>query len=368
MSTPLRITKGSLFLYYCFDIADEIALDKIEKIFGEAPTESRLVCERLTPEYVQYRKVPLLVYLEQSDLKTRSLNLRAECRAKIYDFGVVTIIFKIPIMEETLTTLSQLSAAVVANEEIRNAAEHQMERLRREIEPAIAHPQTNAEAWEDYAIFVVQNFDSPLSVHEILESHAGEIAKTLLAEVDRLSEAELSDAVKNPLSYYENELAFIDWHAAFLYDPRMSYDVPDVLEYAVTMLLELRTYDAILDDTLETAYQDLEGRASPWSLSPYASTIGYLSQVKLDVSEVIEKATNSLKLVGDLYLAKVYSAAAARFSLDSWEKSVREKLQTIESIYDVLYERTTTRRLLVLEVFIVILFVIDIFLIFFERK
>ena len=367
MSAPLRITKGSVFLYYCFDIADEIALDKIEKIFGEAPTESRLVCERLTPAYVQYRKAPLLVFLEQSELRTQSRSLKAECRAKIYDFGVVTIIFKFPV-EGTLTTLSGLSAEVVANEQIHKLAEYQMERLRREITPAIQHPQANAGAWEDYAIFVVQEFDRPMRGAEILEMHADEIAKTLLAEVDQLSEAELSDAVKNPLSYYENELAFIDWNAAFLYDPRMSYDVPDVLEYAVTMLLELRTYDTILDATLEKAYQDLEGRPSSFNLSPYASTIGYLSQVKLDVSEVIEKASNSLKLVGDIHLAKVYNAAAARFSLDRWEKNVREKLQTIESIYEVLYERTTTRRLLVLEILIVILFVIDIFLIFFERK
>ena len=368
MSTPLCITKGSLFLYYCFDIADEIALDKIEKIFGEAPTESRLVCERLTPAYVRYRKAPLLVFLEESELKTKSRCLKAESRAKIYDFGVVTILFKIPIMGETVETLSGLSSEVVANEQIRNAAEQQMERLRHEIEPAIQHPQMNRDAWEDYAIFVVQAVDRPLSVAEIQDRYAGEIAKTLLAEVEPLSEAELSDAVKNPLSYYENELTFIDWNAAFLYDPRMSYDVPDILEYAVTMLLELRTYDSILDATLEKAYQDLEGRPSTFSLSPYSSTIGYLSQVKLDVSEVIEKASNSLKLVGDLYLAKVYNAAAGRFSLDSWEKSVREKLQTIESIYEVLYERTTTRRLLVLEILIVILFVIDIFLILFERK
>ncbi len=325
------------------------------------------MCERLTPAYVQYRKAPLLVFLGEVKLNTQSGLLAADCRAKIYDFGVITIIFKVPI-QASLSELSRLSSDVVANQEIHAAAVREMQRLRQEIETAIQHPQHNIEAWEDYAIFAVQEFDDSVGVEQIQQEHLGEIAKILLAEVDRLSEAELSDAVRYPLSYYENELAFIDWNVAFLYDPRLSYDVPDVLEYAVLMLLALRTYDTLLDATLEKAYQDLEGRVSAFSLSPYSSTIASLSQVKLNVSEVIERATNSLKLIGDLYLARVYNAAATRFSLESWEKSVREKLQTIESIYSVLYERTMTRRLLVLEVLIVLLFVIDIFLILFERK
>ncbi len=367
MTTDLQIHKGFLWLYYCFDIANEIALEKIEKIFGEDPTESLLVCERLTPAFVQYRKAPLVVYLGEVKLDIQSNSINADCRAKLYDFGVISIIFTIPI-NSSLAGLSQLSADVVAHKEIRAAAVREMHRLRDEISPALQSPHSDIEAWEDYAIFAVQEFDTPISTQKIRDFYSSEIAKILLAEVESLSEAELSDAVRHPLSYYENELAYIDWNVAFLYDPRLSYDVPDILEYAVILLLELRTYDSILDATLEKAYQDLEGRASVFSLSPYSSTSDYLSQVKLDVSEVIEKATNSLKLIGDLYLAKVYSSAAERFSLDKWEKSVREKLQTIESIYRELYDKTMTRRLLVLEVLIVVLFVIDIFLIFFERK
>jgi hypothetical protein len=367
MPTELQIRKGVLWLYYCFDVANEITLEKIEKIFGADPTESLLVCERLTPAFVQYRKAPLLVYLGEVQLTIDSKTVKADCRAKLYDFGVVSIIFTVPI-NGSLAALSQLSSSVVANKTIRSAAEREMQRLREEVSLALQRPHQHSDAWEDYAIFAVQEFHTPTDTRSLRETYSSEIAKILLAEVDELSETELSDAIRNPLSYYENELAFVDWNVAFIFDPRHSYDVPDILEYAVIMLLELRTYDSLLDTTLEKAYQDLEGRASLLSLSPYSSTSDYLSQVKLGVSEVIEKTTNSLKLIGDIYLAKVYAAAAERFSLDNWEKSVREKLQTIESIYTELYERTMTRRLLVLEVLIVVLFVIDIFLIFFERK
>jgi hypothetical protein len=134
------------------------------------------------------------------------------------------------------------------------------------------------------------------------------------------------------------------------------------------MLLELRTYDALLDRVLDRAYDDLEKKPSLLTLRPFSSSpiIDYLSEMKLDVSEVIEKVTNSLKLIGDPYLARVYTVAATRFGLAAWQASVHQKLATVESLYELLYERTQARQLLVLELLIVVLFVLDILLLLLE--
>ncbi|HEY5596779.1 MAG TPA: hypothetical protein VIL47_05890, partial [Candidatus Bipolaricaulota bacterium] len=69
MSESLAIERGTLLLYYSFDVGEEIYLDRIEEIFGEAPVASRLVYERLTPAYVQYRKAPLLVKMGSIELE-----------------------------------------------------------------------------------------------------------------------------------------------------------------------------------------------------------------------------------------------------------------------------------------------------------
>ncbi|MCS6936313.1 MAG: hypothetical protein NZ610_07605 [Candidatus Bipolaricaulota bacterium] len=359
----LRIEHGSLLLYYCFDVGDEILLDKIERIFGEAPTTSHLVVERLTPAYVQYRRPPLL--LELGSIALSAHYAPAICRAKLYDFGVISIIFKLP-LEGDLQDLVGVATELVGNPKVYQLAREQLQRLQNALAPVIVQASHTEETeWEDYAVFFIQQFERPLSAQQLLSEYSTEIAKILRCEIEPLSASELSEAIRQPLSYYEDELALIDWNAAFLYDPRQSYDVPDVLEYAVAMLLELRTYDALLDRVLDRAYDDLEKKPSLLTLRPFASIIDYLSEVKLDVSEVIEKVTNSLKLVGDPYLARVYNVAATRFGLSAWEASVRHKLATVESLYELLYERTQARQLVVLEFLIVVLFVLDIILLLF---
>jgi hypothetical protein len=366
-SPTLTVERGTLSLYYCFDVGEEIELDKIERIFGEAPTASRLVYERLTPAYMQYRRPPLLVELGSLDLQTGKNTFQAGCHAKLYDFGVITIIFRLP-LQGPLQSLMPLSAELIGNDRLYKAAEEQLARLRDEIKQAIVQApyeivkgSATEPDWEDYAIFYVQRFDRPVTARELLVSYADQVARILRSESEPLSNPELADAVRQALSYYENELAVIDWNAAFLYDTRQSYDVPDVLEYAVTLLLELRTYDALLDRVLDRAYDDLDKKRGTFGLRPYASTIDYLSGVKLDVSEVIEKVANSLKLIGDPYLAKIYNTAATRFYLATWRGSVREKLDTVQDLYVLLHDLTQTRRMLILETLIVVLFVLDIF-------
>ncbi|MBI1730960.1 hypothetical protein HY229_00940 [Candidatus Acetothermia bacterium] len=368
MGEPLYIERGTLMLYYCFDVGDEILLDRIEKIFGETPVLSRLAYERLTPEYVKYRKEPLLIKMGTLDIEIADSLHSSTCQAKLYDFGVATITFKIP-LHETLHGLVGMATSVVGNAKIQQTARAQLDRLLLEISDEVVQSPnvlnlSDELEWEDYAIFSVERFNRPMLGKELLAAHAGEIAKILRSEAEPLSEWELADATKQALSYYQDELAIIDWNAAFLYDPRQSYDVPDVLEYAVAMLLELRTYDALLDHALDKAYDDLEKRQRSMSPRPFSPTINYLLEVKLDVSEVIEKATNSLKLIGDLYLARVYSVAAARFSLPTWESSVQEKLTTVQDLYMLLHQRTQDRLLLMLELVIVFLFVLDIILLF----
>jgi hypothetical protein len=360
----LRIEHGSLLLYYCFDVGDEILLEKIESIFGEAPTTSHLVVERLTPAYVQYRRAPLLI--EMGPVALGASYAPAVCRAKLYDFGVISIIFKLPLQGE-LQNLVGVATELVGSPKVYQIAYQQLRRLQDALAPGIVQATHLQELeWEDYAIFSITQWDRPLSAQQLLDTYGSEIAKILRCEIEPLSPSELSEAIRQPLSYYEDELVIVDWNAAFIYDPRQSYDVPDVLEYAVAMLLELRTYDTLLDRVLDRAYDDLEKKPSIMTLRPFATIIDYLSEVKLDVSEVIEKVTNSLKLIGDPYLARVYTRAATRFGLSAWEASLRHKLATVESLYELLYERTQARQLVVLELLIVVLFVLDILLLLLE--
>jgi transcription termination factor NusB len=170
------------------------------------------------------------------------------------------------------------------------------------------------------------------------------------------------------LSYFPDDLAIVDWNSAFIYDPRMSWDTLDVLEYANIELLELRTYDSVLDNELDKAYDKM--KVKRWKLpllSPFSSAIQKLEETRLEVTEVTEKVENALKLVGDQYLASVYNTAVEALFLNEWKMGVKDKLEIIDDFYSTLYNKVQTERMLVLDILIVLLIVLEILIAFWPK-
>jgi hypothetical protein len=283
--------------------------------------------------------------------------------AKVYDFGVITIRFAIPI-SGSFDRLNELSTLLTESVTLRKKAISEFKKIRIDILQSIVKPREGAEQdLEDYAIFMIQKLSQPVTAAELLKNYKAELAE-ILREEKGLSKSEVEDALKNPLSYRDNDLVLIDWHGAFILDPEASYDVPDVIEFALIQLLELRLYDQMLDKIVDEAYDTLTPIG--YRIFPFSKVLQNLSRMKLDISEIIDRLMYNLKLIGDLYLAKVYETASNRFYLERWQSAVRQKQTTIESIYNDLWTRIQTNRMIILEAAIVILFIIDIVLIVIE--
>lgn len=361
-TTP-TITAGSAMLYYCFDVGYEIQLAGLEKIRGKTARQSFLLYKRLTPPYIQYKVPPLLIRLGKKRVVIEGKEFSISVDAKVYDFGVITIRFTLPI-SGSIDQLNELSTFLTESVVLRKKAISEFLKIRADIIQSIAKPREDAEKdLEDYAIFMIQTFNQPVTATDLLNNYKVELTG-ILREEKGLSESEINDALKNPLSYRDNDLVLIDWNGAFIFDPEASYDVPDVIEFALIQLLELRLYDQMLDEIIDDAYDTLV--PIRYRIFPFSKTLQDLSRMKLDISEIIDRLMYHLKLIGDLYLAKVYETASNRFYLERWKSAIRQKLTTIESIYNELWTRIQTNRMIVLEAAIVILFIIDIILIIIE--
>jgi hypothetical protein len=359
----LKIVEGITMLYYCFDAGYEIQLAGLEKIRGKTARQSLLSYKRLTPPYIQYKVPPLLIRLGKKRVVIGGKELSISIDAKVYDFGVITIRITLPI-SGTMDQLNELSTLLTESVVLRKKAISEFLKIRADILQSIVNPREDVEKnLEDYAIFMIQTFDQPVTASDLLSNYKVELTG-ILREEKGLSKSEIDDALKNPLSYRDNDLVLIDWNGAFIFDPEASYDVPDVIEFALIQLLELRLYDQMLDKIIEDAYDTL----SPvrYRIFPFSKMLQNLSRMKLDISEIIDRLMYHLKLIGDLYLAKVYETASNRFYLERWKSAIRQKLTTIESIYNELWTRIQTNRMIVLEAAIVILFIIDIILIVIE--
>jgi hypothetical protein len=354
---------GFAMCYYCFDAGYEILLSRIEKIRGKTARQSLLSYTRLTPPYIQYKKPPLLIRLGKKKIKTNDHEVTASLDAKVFDFGVIVIRITLPV-KGTLEHLNEMSIMLTDSRTLHKRAVMEFNKIVQDILPSIIKARLNpAEDLEDYVIFMIQGFEPAVAISELLEHHGVALARILRCEKN-LSQAEMSEALKNPLSYYDNDLTLIDWNTALIYDPNASYDVPDVIEFALIQLLELRLYDHVLDEIIDGAYDALIPLR--YRIFPFSRTLHNLARIKLDISEIVDRLFYHLKLIGDLYLAKVYETASRRFYVEHWKSAVRNKLATIESIYREFWSRIQTNRMIVLELAIVVLFVIDIILILIE--
>src|SRR3989475_12410584 len=103
-------------------------------------------------------------------------------------------------------------------------------------------------------------------------------------------------------------------------------------------------------------------RARLFGLGQYRPELRRLARLQLDGAILFEQVTNALKLVGDQYLARVYSLASRRFHLGEWDASITRKLQTIDSIYAKMADRTASRRMEILEWIIIVLIAVSIIL------
>jgi hypothetical protein len=363
VTNTLNMTNGIAMLYYCFDIGYEIQLRKLEKIRGKRARETFLSFTRLTPPYIQYKVPPLLIRLGKRKVEIDGKEYISSVDVKVYDFGVITIRFILPV-SENLDQLYELANLLTESKVLRKKAISEFLKIRMDIIQAVVKPRQGSENdLEDYAVFMVQKFDRKTDAAYLLKNHGVELARVLRGERN-LSSVIVQESLKNPLTYYDNDLTLIGWNAAFIYDPEAGYDVPDVIEFALIQLLELRLYDQILDTIVEEAYDAIEPLR--FRIFPFSKTLRNLSQLKLDISEIVDRLEKHLKLIGDIYLAKVYETAAKRFYLEHWNSAVRSKLLTIESIYNESWTRLQTNRMIILETAIVLLFIIDIILIILE--
>ena len=89
-----------------------------------------------------------------------------------------------------------------------------------------------------------------------------------------------------------------------------------------------------------------------------------LKEIRIDLARVNDELSNITKFFGDWHLARVYEHLAARFHLGGWHHSIEEKLRTLDDFIALLKHDQTNRWMLILEATIVLLFIIDLVILF----
>ncbi len=352
-----QLLQGQVVALFAYDVGYEVSLDKLRSLMATTPIQP-LSRKKQTPTYLQYATPPQILHLGPA---AGLLPGQGNIQATIFNFGAVSISYRWSLVEGESIALGDLPRIShdLYNLNLESHAREQVGALIKKIEPAIVRPHLTTLV-EDYYLFIIEKLDQPLTADELVEQHRTTLAQTLRFETTPLSHAQKDEAISQRISYYETDLALIDWNASIIYD-RDYEDTASVLELLNVELLEARYIDAELDRRVEE-YGTLvrKPKALPIPLrTPYKQAIGDLAELRLESSLLSERVDNSLKLVGDLYLARLHSAAARRFYLQEWDRIIAQKLEIISDLYQLLTDRMHTVQSQALELIIVIMIMVE---------
>lgn len=356
----VKIKKGSVLVYRIFDIAEEIQLSQVPPLIRDHRGTEQFKLPKYIDRALIMKSRPVTFGWGEVELPLDCGRHKAQVLAKLRDYGVLSLIYQIQI--EPGTTWTQLLALASDLEEGSDidpvALEHAKE-ITHSIQAAIKQP-SSWDAFEDYIIYFLQEFEGDISAQNLLE-HA-DVPALLLAEDDApLAKDTRKSILENTYQYSTQDLALVEWNSALVVEPNAGRELPDILEFAVTHLLEMRYYDDLLDKRMNVLYEDIAKSKTRLTIQGrFAQIYQDASSRYIEFSEFIERVENSLKVVGDFYLATVYRAATRKFRLSDWQQNITRKMNLLAQVSSLLQGEVNMRRSHWMEITIILLIAFEV--------
>ena len=347
-------------IYRLYDVAWDIDLAKVEERVREYKRQS--IDRKRFSKAFEFANPPLSLKLKSFERRLDGRQFNVNTFAKVYEYGVLSIIFEIPFRQIAMAEFESLARSV--DEPFKEDFPKEVDGLVRDLGDTL-HQTYRSRCEEDYIIYYLREVDPPLkSAGDLMR--ICDIRGLLLYEE---GESPPSDSSKEELrsysfSYSDRDLVVLSWDKALVLEPGGSMDIPDLLEFANAQLLELRVYDDMLDKELDNIYDRIISQVSPsiWKIKRYEALAGRVMRTVMDLTRITERIDNSIKVTEDVYYARVYSSALSLFKVQQWERSLERKISIATKFYDMLYREISNKRTEILEFIIVILIVIEIVL------
>ncbi|MBM3980714.1 MAG: hypothetical protein FJ304_10590 [Planctomycetes bacterium] len=352
--------RGEVVYLYAFDVANEIRLDRAAELLAGRSTPFAVRPDRPAPKTVPVSR-PLVV---EPPVPAASVNGSAlRLHVRVFEVGVVSATVRVPFAGGALAALAPFHTPTLNDGRPLDAlAREQCDDVCRAIGAALVRPVERSEP-EAYTVFALAHLGGDRDANRWLAGHEREVAGLLTGTPgDRLSGAQVADVLRLRRSFENTDLVVIDWDAALVVDPdRGAEDVLFVIELANLQLEEFRWMDRQLDRYLDRAYDDL-ARRQWWSFGAMGRILRSLRQLRVDLTKLADEVAHITKFVGDWHLARVYLLARERFHLDRWRESVEQRLAEVDRLYTLTRGDVYERRMLWLEIVVVVFFAVDLFL------
>jgi hypothetical protein len=362
---------GEVVYIYAYDVAYEMDRKPVPEILGQPVAQFAVDASKRSPKQLFFYR-PQMVRIPPLERIGPYGPLRVHPVIKLLPVGAISITVRVPFAVEKLDDLVVFHDLQFRNGSLHEEVRRLAEEVRRELTPYCIRPVPHLIEEEAYTVFCLEaplqsSEGLPVNGEAWLQAHRREVAALLTQETDvaQLSDQEANESTGRYLSYYEEDLVVVDWDAALLIDERRNFDETlYIMELANLQLAELEAYDRILDDALERSYRDLRLRP----IRRRGDVLDDLREIRIDLARLSDELSNITKFFGDWHLARIYETISSRFHLSDWHRTIDEKLKTLDNLYQLLKHDQTNRLMLILEGTIVLLFIIDLVVLFLDLQ
>ena len=370
-SQPTARYTGRVVYLYAFDVAYEMSRRPVTELLGQPVAQFAVDSSRRNPRHLFFIR-PQMIRLPILERGGPAGQIKVERVVKLLPVGAISITVSVPFAVDSLDDLVTFHDLEFSDGLLTAEVRRLAEEVRHELRANFVRPVPQLVDEEAYTVFC---FDAPLTdgdgkrirAEDWFLRHRREVAALLTQETDvhQLSHQEADESTARYLSYYENDLVVVDWDAALVIDePGDFEETLYVMELANLQLAELEAYDRLLDDALERCYRDL-GTNSQRGRS---KVLRELREIRVDLARLSDELSNITKFFGDWHNARIYENISARFHLGDWHRTIDNKLKTLDNLYQILSHDQNNRYMLILEVTIVLLFIIDLAILFMGMK
>jgi hypothetical protein len=205
---------------------------------------------------------------------------------------------------------------------------------------------------EEYTIYQISGYSGDPEL--FLQQSGHEIARLLKAEKMPLDEKEVEYTLSFQFKYNKDDLMIVDWDGAFVFDPSGEFkeDI-ELLSLANYQLLRYRILDEDLSERMKKISKVVQlDKTKLWGLIPSKEvTEEFKDLIKIRTQSIsqFDSLESTMKLKGDWYSARIYGLISKKFRLESWKEAVKEKMDSLEDVYDIAAENLGMSKLQRLE-------------------
>jgi hypothetical protein len=363
--------RGEVVYIFAFDLAYDMSREQIKQLLGVPLKEYSIEPDKRSPKQLFFYR-PQMAELPEKMRKVGSAQVPVRVSVKLFNVGAVSIQIHVPFEVEKIKDLVGYHNIDIDGISLEAQARTLAQEVFKEIKPFCIKPVSSLEQSENYTVFCLKSLpgsegEAKISAEQWLMSNRREVAAMLTEEQNEtnLSEQEMIESTEFYLTYYDSDLVVVDWDAALVVGEKEDLaDILHIMEMANVQLVELEAYDRIMDAALEVAYRDMSRRRMRINREVHRN----LREIRVDLARLSDEFLNVTKFFGDWHFARIYQHLSKRFHLFDWHRIIQEKQKTLGDLYQLLQQDANNFLMVVLETTIVLLFIIDLVLLYAQTK